>query len=586
MSTTSLPAPFGPYALLKRVGQGGMAEVFLASATGVGGFERLLCVKRILKEHSEDSEFVTHLIEEAKLVSRLVHPNIAQVFDLGRVGDQLYIAMEWIDGVDLLRFLQRCDELGVHVPVGAAAFIVMELARGLDAAHSAVDEEGRSLGIVHRDVSPTNVLLSFEGQVKLIDFGVAKSILRSRKTQVGVVKGKYNYLSPEQARGEVVDARTDIFAAGILLYELLAGEPLYSGKTPAEVLVKAREAKIPPLSSLRDDVPQALESIMRRALAKDKEKRIQSAAELADELEQFIIGHGIDFRSIHLAALLAHLFPNTQPVEQEVERMTLADFVPHREVSLVSTPLISLKEDDEFETAPTRVAKEEEVRARRKARQAGVTLPPVPPLPLRTGKREANLRSNQEGQPGSSPLTKPKTTRLWFKALLFSTSAIGLVLGGVWAYWSLRSPRIRIHTTPPGAFIAVDGMGTGQATPAEIEVERGSHQLKVMLDGFEDYETNFDAQSDLVLDVKLKPSRSRLVVRSEPPGAAVYREGAFVGTTPLVFDGLEKGQEIAIELRAPGHEPKSYVHRIEESKAMEVLIRLSPAPQSQPGVSL
>lgn len=207
-----VPTRFGPYTLLRSVGKGGMAEVFLARAVGIGGFERLLCVKRVLDGHANDTQLIEHLVEEAKLVSRIAHANVAQVFDLGKVGEQFYIAMEWIDGVDAMKLLEACEERSIHVPIPAAAYIVAEIAKGLHAAHTTTDETGRPLGIVHRDVTPTNVLLSLEGQVKLIDFGVAKNLLRSRQTQVGVVKGKYNYLAPEQARGEAIDARADVFA--------------------------------------------------------------------------------------------------------------------------------------------------------------------------------------------------------------------------------------------------------------------------------------------------------------------------------------------------------------------------------------
>jgi hypothetical protein len=304
------PQRFGPYQLLRRIGVGGMAEVFLATRPGIEGFERFVCIKRVLPEHVHDTEFIELLVHEAKLVSRITHPNVAQVHDLGKVEDQYYLAMEWIDGVDVLALLKACEEREVHVPVPAAAFIVHEVARGLHAAHTQTDDEGRPLGIVHRDVTPTNVLISFEGAVKLIDFGVARHVLRSRQTAVGVVKGKYNYLAPEQARGERVDARADVFAAGILLYELLAGEPLYPGRNAAEVLAKARAAKIPSLRKIRSEVPPDLERIVLAALARERDQRLPTAQALADELEHFLTGHAPGYGAAQLAQLVRYLFPD------------------------------------------------------------------------------------------------------------------------------------------------------------------------------------------------------------------------------------------------------------------------------------
>ncbi len=536
-----------------------MAEVFLARAVGIGGFERLLCVKRVLDEHMNDTALIDHLVDEAKLVSRIVHPNVAQVFDLGKVAEQFYIAMEWIDGVDAMKLLEACEAKEIHVPIPAAAYTVMEIAKGLHAAHTTTDETGRALGIVHRDVTPTNVLLSLEGQVKLIDFGVAKNLLRSRQTQVGVVKGKYNYLAPEQARGELVDARADVFAAGILLYELLAGEPLYPGTKAPEVVAKARNAKIPPLEKARPDVPPELEQIVMRALTKDREKRTPSAAALADELERYLTSSAPDFGAAQLSALVGYLFPEKVVASVESDPMQLDEFVAHAEVSLVTAPGVVVKQDDDFEAAPTRVASPDEIANRRAQRMAGRSLTPVPALLPRTPKRTAG-----------------NSARLGV-ALGIATMVVlaGLAWGG---YELLRDPIVTFETTPPGAFVAIDGFGTGHATPADLSLSTGTHQLSLTLDGYEDHAAPLEVIDDAAVVIALRPARARLELVSDPPGAMIFRDGAFVGATPMTLEDLTRGQDVSLELSAAGFLPLRYLHHVASERAERVTLRLEPSP--------
>lgn len=409
------PERSGPYQLLRRVGVGGMAEVFLANYPGIGGFERYLCIKRILPEHANDTEFIDLLIHEAKLVSRISHPNVAQVFDLGKVGDQYYLAMEWIDGVDTLALLRACEKREVHVPIPAAAFIVHEVARGLHAAHTQTDDEGRPLGIVHRNVTPSNVLISFDGAVKLIDFGVARNLLRSRQTAIGVVKGKYNYLAPEQARGERVDARADVFAAGIVLYELLAGEPLYPGTNAAEVLAKARAAKVPSLRKIRPEIPAELERIVLKALARDREARTPTAQALADELEGFLMSHAPGYGAAQLAQLLRYFFPDRAAAAAAGGPPSIIS-VPGDDVAEKDAD--APDEEEALAAAPTRVATAEEIGARRAARAAGLEVPAAPvsfpqprpaPPPSRQLRRIRHrlCRAHRRGPDGARLLRSP-----------------------------------------------------------------------------------------------------------------------------------------------------------------------------------
>src|SRR5678815_5856104 len=218
---------FGPYRLVRQIAVGGMAEIHLAKTAGIAGFEKYVALKMIHPNFAEDEQFIQMLVDEAKIAVQLTHGNIAQTFDLGRVGDTYYITMEYVDGADLYKILRRASEQDREIPLDVCAFIGKEISSALDHAHRKRDHKGKPLGIVHRDVSPQNVLVSYSGEVKLVDFGIAKAASKVRQTAAGVIKGKYYYMSPEQARGGQIDLRSDIFSAGIVLYEMVAGQMLY-----------------------------------------------------------------------------------------------------------------------------------------------------------------------------------------------------------------------------------------------------------------------------------------------------------------------------------------------------------------------
>lgn len=285
------PRTFGRYQLFDRIGAGGMAEIYLARATTELGGARLTVVKQILPELSGNEKFADMLTVEAKLAARLNHANVVQVFDLGRHEGVLYIAMEYVEGFDLNDLLRRCARARIPLPVDFALLIVMEALRGLGYAHRLTDDHGTPIGIVHRDVSPSNVLISFEGEVKLCDFGIARANDMTDLLSDEVIKGKAGYMSPEQARGEPLDARADLFAAGIVLWELLAGRKLY--KIPKEegqpsLIDQARAASIPPLPERGLPNEAALHAIVSRALASDRDDRFPTAQVMLRELEEYV----------------------------------------------------------------------------------------------------------------------------------------------------------------------------------------------------------------------------------------------------------------------------------------------------------
>jgi serine/threonine protein kinase/tetratricopeptide (TPR) repeat protein len=321
MRVSSAPSEtFGRYRLLELIGQGGMAEVYKAKSFGVEGFEKILVIKRIVPELAKHDQFVKMFVQEAKLAVRLSHANIVQVFDLGRIdrGDgappSYFIAMEHVPGVDLATVLEHSKRAqragGSPFPIGAALYIVAEVAKALDHAHRRTDEQGKPLGIVHRDISPHNVLLSWDGDVKVTDFGIAKAadtIEKSDDLAAARATGKISFMSPEQSRSEATDARSDLFSLGIVMYQMLAGENPFVAPTISETVRRIGASEYPPLGLARSDVPDALVRLVDKLLAAQAADRIGSAADLFEELLAYAYTAGERFAAGDLAQLLSPL---------------------------------------------------------------------------------------------------------------------------------------------------------------------------------------------------------------------------------------------------------------------------------------
>ena len=313
------PIPFGKYLLLDRINIGGMAEVWRGKTFGAGGFEKLIAIKRILPNIAEDEEFISMFIDEAKITVQLEHANIGQVLDLGQIQSSYYIAMEYISGKDMRAIFDRCRKKGEPPPIPLACYLIAKSCEGLDYAHRKNDRMGKPMNIVHRDVSPQNALVSYDGEVKVIDFGIAKAAGKATKTQAGILKGKFGYMSPEQIRGLPLDRRSDVFAIGVCLYEMLTGERLFVGDSDFSVLEKVRKVEVLPPSTYNRKIPDALEKIVMKALAKDVDDRYQYASELADDLQRFLITSESVFGRKDLAAYMRATF--AEDVEKEKQRI-------------------------------------------------------------------------------------------------------------------------------------------------------------------------------------------------------------------------------------------------------------------------
>lgn len=305
------------YRPLYKLDSGGMAEVYVAEAESMAGFKKKVAIKRILPELLKDDRFVRMFLDEARLSLHLNHANIVQVFDLGKSSSTYFIVMEFVEGVNLKKVLQHFTRRRSLVPVQAVVWLLNEVLKGLDYAHSLRDPEtGHNLGIVHRDISPPNILVSWNGEVKLVDFGLAKATTQLEATDPGVVKGKFSYLSPEAASGQSVDHRADLFAVGILAYELLTGRRLFLGESDYQTVELVRAAEIPSIISQNADVTPDLEAILLKALARDPADRYMHASEFADDLLAFLFSRSLKVSARDVAELLSPLREEVPSVEE------------------------------------------------------------------------------------------------------------------------------------------------------------------------------------------------------------------------------------------------------------------------------
>jgi len=316
--------PFGKYMLLDRISGGGTSAVYRANVRGEAGFERLVAIKRILPHMAGDPEFVKTFVREAKTVARLTHANICPIYELGKVGESLYMAIEYVAGKDLGRIARRLARRGMVMPPQVAAFIAARLCDALDYAHSLKTNSGDNAGVVHRDLSPSNILVSYEGGVKLIDFGLAKAVGRAQQTNVDALKKKLGYMSPEMVKGRPLDARSDIFGVGVCLYEMLTGRRLFVGKDDIDTLKLVGTAVVPPPSAVSDDVPDDLEVLVMRALEKNPEDRFQTASEMGQILNAWLHRTHPGFNTQSLCDWINSLFATEIPEENERIKTLLA----------------------------------------------------------------------------------------------------------------------------------------------------------------------------------------------------------------------------------------------------------------------
>jgi serine/threonine protein kinase len=513
------PVIAGKYTLLRRLGHGGMAEVFLAKQMSEGGFEKLVVLKRILPHLATGPEFVQMFLDEARVAADLRHPNIVTIADVGRAGETLFMVMEFLHGQDIRKVQRKVAAFGQMIPLGHACQMAIDAAAGLNYAHSKRDLNGRALEIVHRDVSPQNIIVTFEGSTKIVDFGIAKAAGQSTHTSTGVLKGKYTYMSPEQAQGEVVDARTDQFALGIVLWELLTMRRLFKRDTEAQTLEAIIDGPIPRPKRFRDDVPASIEDVVMTALSREKHKRFRDCEALAMALEDALSREGVVHSQSRLAQYMRRLFADQLAEEaaigvvQQDGSLSVKSIFPNavperrpdsgdkiekprerserREAPKPETPPARVDEKEPVESTAADRKRSRSVRSAEMARTESevkkqqpveVREPPKPvarePVRERTTERERPRDIVNDGG--------TRRTALYAGlAAVAGAAAVGVVAVG-WLSSSSNGPAtLVVRSEPRGARVLLDGADTGQTTPALLKgVTSGEpHKVRLELEG-------------------------------------------------------------------------------------------------------
>lgn len=317
---------FGKYVLLDRIAVGGMAEVYRGKLTGEKGFKKLIVVKKMLPQMAEVKEMVTYFIDEAKLAALLQHENIIHVYDFGETEGSYFIAMEYLFGKDLKSVFDKSTQKDLSINLENSLFIALKICEGLDYAHALTDLHGKPLNIIHRDINPQNIFLTYDGKIKIIDFGIAKTTSQTTKTQVGMIKGKVAYMSPEQAEAKLIDNRSDIFAVGILLYEMITQKEMYVGDT-IQVLNKAINAQYEHPEKLAPNLPPEVYEILHRALSKNPEKRYQSCGEMAADLEDCLYKLSYRPNTKMLAKYIKDLFEKEYS-DEKAKSIKIMEYIP------------------------------------------------------------------------------------------------------------------------------------------------------------------------------------------------------------------------------------------------------------------
>ncbi len=556
------PEAFGKYYLIDRIAMGGMAEIFRAKSFGVGGFENLVVIKRILSHLSMNDQFVRMFMDEAKISAVLQASNIVRIYDFGKIRDNYFIAMECVEGKDVKLLLRKLAERRKLLPREFAVYIAMEAAKGLDYAHKRTAISGQPLNIVHRDVSPSNILVSYTGEIKVADFGIVKAANCAEATDAGMLKGKFEYMSPEQAHGAELDRRSDIFALGIILHEMLTGRRLFKSDSEVKTLERVKRVDVDPPSAQNPAVPARLDEIVMRALSREPDQRYQDARELHADLLDFLYPASPDLTQQSLSHFMRELFVD----EMESERSrTESGSALARQMhdSAADTEL-----EPEFEGGT------------RTPTQAAPLLPPKPPSRV------------------------PILIAIALVALL----AVALV--GVLGWNATHTPEVQtvnvptevkpttgaigLRITPATATVTLDGTPRGSGEAVGIrDIPPGEHTLSVAAPGFVTHEekVQVEAGDKVRLQVVLvavatpppphptenpviPPRPTQTVVTpppntpaavkavasftSSPSGADVYVDGKRVGSTPVSWDGGAAGSRYGVEFRMSGYDSAKF----------------------------
>lgn len=596
------------FEILEMIAKGGMAEVYRAKTTGFQGFEKEVCVKKILPHLTEDESFVTMFINEAKLAATLNYANIVGVHDLCvSASGEYFIVMEYVNGKDLSDVIRAAQLAGREIPPEIAVYICREVAKGLYYAHNQTDSAGANLNIIHRDISPHNVLVSFMGEVKITDFGIAKASSIANKTAVGILKGKYGYMSPEQARGQPLDHRSDIFNTGIVLYELLVGERCFAGSSDFSTLNLMRNAEVTPPTKIVTAIPAEVEAMVLKSLSKEREDRFSDAlafeaalgawakkngAATATELSAFVrelfaqAEERENGSSTGVLALASVVGPAPTSDDEAAGHLVASSAPPTPDAELVSAPetpapapVVAKKKVPSVKAAPPKAVSDA------KATPAEIT-PAEPAKKSRTparikktppAKRKGKQQSDGPKRPVGRKHLRPGLTQIqrmqgpswrgWAVAgvVVLMALAAGLAVGAYRGQQVSRQTTFRnmevanrqggglatvtvlVNSDPPGATVRFDSRELSEKTPVAVERDRDqqAHQIILSKEGFKKSVASLKyGRSSLTLfRTKLEGDPGRLEVSTQPSELSVFMDGERLGETPL-FTEVPSGKHV------------------------------------------
>ncbi|MBL8953040.1 MAG: serine/threonine protein kinase [Myxococcaceae bacterium] len=474
---------YGNYELLERIATGGMAEIFRAKQLGLEGFEKELCIKRILPHLAREPQFIKMFLDEARIAARLSHPNITQIYNLGAQGGTYFIAMEYVDGRDLREIWRMCEARGQPMPPQYACRIVAEACAALHHAHKKTNKQGKPLGIVHRDVSPQNILVTHTGDVKVVDFGIAKAADSSTHTRAGVLKGKFAYMSPEQAQGTRIDRRTDIFALGVILHELITGVRLFKRDTDVSTLTAVGNCHVDPPGDSAEGVDDELDDIVLKALAKNPKDRFQDCEEMQLALERWLVEKSLPSSSAALAQFLSQLGKDIEKAANERKRKSTkssSKAKPREPTKLIRSGEYEEPEEEEIDE------------------------------PLSQPKPMPKRREPTQAAPPPGSEKKQKTSTSVF-AFLFGVTLVALLaVLGVQFLRPTAAAVVKVTSQPSGANVYWNGEPLKDKTPLTLPpAGAGSYWLEVSVDGYEAYRAKVEvpASGERDLTVVLRPAK-------------------------------------------------------------------------------
>ncbi len=536
-SSTGGSSSLGKYRLIAELGHGGMAEVFLAVVRGPAGFNKLVVIKQIRPQLAEDPEFLGMFLDEARLAARLSHPNVVQTNEVGQEGERYFIAMEYLEGQPLNRVLHRLSRAG-GLPLSLHLRVISEVLSGLHHAHELTDYDGTALGVVHRDITPHNIFVTYDGQVKVVDFGIAKALNSSSETRTGVLKGKVAYMAPEQARGERVDRRADIFSVGVLLWEAATGKRLWKGVPDITILQRLLSGEIPSPKTVKADVPDKLEEIIMKALAHQRDNRYETAIDLQTDIEAYLDTLDDRVSTRELGKLITKHFETDRAkikgiIDEQLRTKTGAAISDPK-----SLPIIDQHTASVLGSSSNTISSPDTVGSSEPSQVSKIEAPPTSSLSAPdTG--PSMLFASSATADGTSPAPKRGmmagiavaagaviAVGLWFATRsppVTTTGVTGQSTGATVVTTATATSEIELSVvvTPLEAKLTLDGKPlAGNPFKGKVPSDKGKHQLTVEAEGYSPLIKTIDLDANLELQlalIKQAPAPDTTAKPADPP---------------------------------------------------------------------